>query len=334
MALVHTYVGRVDALAHTHVNAPVRLQYSSQSGVPHGHHAHLPDRRDDVLSRIDGERQQAAHYRAMRRCSQLQLHRFAVFAFTRLAVLPFMTSNYTTMGNLLRFEYEFREQAQILFAGVALGMAIFMFASSQEGEYGNSRQALSSESARGTLNWSMCAPTVVQTPTIMCVAHFVHTHVWLFICTCVWPPLLTHVCNPFVHTCECPLRSLMCIPLLFTHVCVSPFVQHVCGPYISSTNTPFQACKIAIYTFILSALVFHERESNAATSSSLKSVTEYVRGLMRTRSRVAFAPFVRGVLIFFSLLFLLPGIIALVLACFQSTMKVRRDPRLSFFMVE
>jgi len=36
---------------------------------------------------------------------------------------------------------------------------------------------------------------------------------------------------------------------------------------------------------------------------------------MRTRSRVAFAPFIRGVLILFSLLFLLPAILTVVLAC-------------------
>jgi len=38
---------------------------------------------------------------------------------------------------------------------------------------------------------------------------------------------------------------------------------------------------------------------------------------MRARSRVAFAPFIRGVLIFFSLLFLIPGIITVVITSFE-----------------
>ena len=44
------------------------------------------------------------------------------------------------------------------------------------------------------------------------------------------------------------------------------------------TNTPLQASKAAIYSFTLSALVFHERKSNTATTSSTltKQVEEEV----------------------------------------------------------
>ena len=79
-----------------------------------------------------------------------------VFAGVQLAIFPFMKSNYT-MGNLLRFDYEFREQAQIVFASIALGMAIFIFASSQDGGYSDS--GVSSERARNILAWSKCAST-------------------------------------------------------------------------------------------------------------------------------------------------------------------------------
>ena len=85
---------------------------------------------------------------------------FAVFTVVLLAIFLFMTSNYT-MGNLLRFDYEFREQAQIVFASIALGMAIFVFVSSQDDldthdGYGDSE--ISSRNARSTLTWSKCAP--------------------------------------------------------------------------------------------------------------------------------------------------------------------------------
>jgi len=79
-----------------------------------------------------------------------------VFAGVQLAIFPFMKSNYT-MGNLLRFDYEFREQAQIVFASIALGVAIFIFASSQDGGYSDS--GVSSERARNILAWSKCAST-------------------------------------------------------------------------------------------------------------------------------------------------------------------------------
>jgi len=121
-----------------------------------------------------------------------------VFAGVQLFIFPFMKSNYT-MGNLLRFDYEFREQAQITFASVALGMAIFLFASSQDGGYSDS--GVSSRSARDALAWSKCARL-----------------------------------------------NILC--------------------HISSFNAPFPACKIAIYAFILSAIVFHERKSNTTTTSS------------------------------------------------------------------
>jgi len=131
-----------------------------------------------------------------------------VFAGVQLFIFPFMKSNYT-MGNLLRFDYEFREQAQITFASVALGMAIFLFASSQDGGYSDS--GVSSRSARDALAWSKCARL-----------------------------------------------NILC--------------------HISSFNAPFPACKIAIYAFILSAIVFHERKSNTTTTSSIltKQVEEEV----------------------------------------------------------
>ena len=82
---------------------------------------------------------------------------FTVFAFSQLGILPFMESNYT-MADFLRFDFTFAEQVQILFAGIALGMAIFVFASSQDSGYGNSDMVLSTKGARDTLNWSKCEP--------------------------------------------------------------------------------------------------------------------------------------------------------------------------------
>jgi len=77
-----------------------------------------------------------------------------MFACAQLVIFPFMTSNYT-MRNLPRFDCEFREQAQIMFACSALGMAIFMFASGQDGGYSDG--GFSSKRARGILDWSKCA---------------------------------------------------------------------------------------------------------------------------------------------------------------------------------
>ena len=79
----------------------------------------------------------------------------AVFAFVQLAIFPFMTSNYTK-ANLVRFDFAFREQAQLIFGGVSLSLSIFVFASSQDGGYDTDNGTLTSESARDSLNWSKC----------------------------------------------------------------------------------------------------------------------------------------------------------------------------------
>jgi len=76
-----------------------------------------------------------------------------MFAFVQLTIFPYVTTNYT-MANLLRFDFAFREQAQLIFAGVALGMAIFVFASSQDDGYSDS--GFSSRSVRDALNSGRC----------------------------------------------------------------------------------------------------------------------------------------------------------------------------------
>ena len=73
-------------------------------------------------------------------------------AAVRVAVLPFMTSKYT-MTNVVRFDFTFAEQAQIIFVGFALALAIFIFASSNIGDY-DETGLLTSKQGRSTLIWS------------------------------------------------------------------------------------------------------------------------------------------------------------------------------------
>jgi hypothetical protein len=78
---------------------------------------------------------------------------FMVMAGTQLLVFPFVKSSYT-VANLVRFDFTFGEQAQILLMVAALGVSIFAFASSLDspGKKDSEMMLFESYSARMILN--------------------------------------------------------------------------------------------------------------------------------------------------------------------------------------
>jgi hypothetical protein len=83
--------------------------------------------------------------------SNLALSFFIVsLAGVQLLIFPFLETHYN-MGHMLRFDFSFVQQTQILFMGLTAMLAIFIFASSQDQGYESESQLITSETGRGAL---------------------------------------------------------------------------------------------------------------------------------------------------------------------------------------